>query len=99
MPVLPDVGSTMVPPAFSRPSRSADSIIARPIRSLIDPPGLLRSDLINTSASGNSRATRICGVWPMVSRIELRSEEHTSELQSLMHISYADYFLTKQHIT
>src|SRR3546814_15426739 len=69
--VLPDVGSTMVPPAFRLPSRSAASIIARPIRSLIDPPGLARSDLIHTSASGNSRETRICGVLPMVSRIEL----------------------------
>src|SRR3546814_6700451 len=27
----------------------------------------------------------------------LRSEEHTSELQSLMRISYAVFFLTKKH--
>src|SRR5512141_631639 len=68
MPVLPEVGSTIVPPGFSRPSRSAASTIASPIRSLIDPPGLARSDLIHTSASGpNSRLTRTCGVLPMVS--------------------------------
>ena len=38
-PVLPLVGSTIVPPGRSRPRRSASSIIRRPIRSLTDPPG------------------------------------------------------------
>src|SRR3546814_4055097 len=33
------------------------------------------------------------GLW-----IRRRSEEHTSELQSLMRISYADYCLQKQNI-
>src|SRR3546814_3282207 len=31
--------------------------------------------------------------------IQLRSEEHTSELQSLMRISYAVFCLKKKHIT
>src|SRR3546814_8337574 len=31
-------------------------------------------------------------------RLQLRSEEHTSELQSLMRISYAVFCLKKQHI-
>src|SRR4029077_19348090 len=44
-PVLPDVGSTIVPPGFSFPSRSACSIIASPIRSLTEPPGFRNSSL------------------------------------------------------
>src|SRR5258708_26645340 len=39
-PVLPLVGSTMVPPGLRSPRFSASSIIARPIRSLTEPPGL-----------------------------------------------------------
>src|SRR6478609_4477708 len=70
MPVFPDVGSMIVPPGFSLPERSASSIIARAMRSLIDPPGLARSDFIHTSArSPNSRLILIVGVLPMVSRI------------------------------
>ena len=44
-PVFPDVASTMRPPGFNRPSRSAASIIAMPIRSFTDPPGLKNSAL------------------------------------------------------
>jgi hypothetical protein len=54
IPVLPDVGSTIVPPFFSTPRRSASSIIAMPMRSLIDPPGFARSSLSHTSLPGNS---------------------------------------------
>ena len=39
-PVFPEVGSTMVPPGFRKPSLSASSIILTAIRSLIDPPAL-----------------------------------------------------------
>ena len=42
-PVLPEVGSTMVPPAVRRPSCSAASTIARAMRSLMEPPGFDRS--------------------------------------------------------
>src|SRR5690348_18120922 len=64
--------------------RSASSIIASAMRSLIDPPGLARSDFIHTSArSPNRRLMRMWGVLPIVSR---RSEEHTSELQSPVHL-------------
>src|SRR5665213_2916894 len=69
IPVLPDVGSTIVPPGFSAPDLSASSIIESAIRSLIEPPGLARSDFTQTSASPNSRLIRMCGVPPMVSRI------------------------------
>src|SRR3546814_10092686 len=34
--------------------------------------------------------------WPMVGRWSKRSEEHTSELQSLMRISYAVFCLKKK---
>ena len=43
--MLPEVGSTIVPPGFSSPSRSAASIIASPIRSLTEPPGFRYSSL------------------------------------------------------
>jgi hypothetical protein len=44
-PVLPLVPSTMVPPGRSSPLRSASSMIAIPIRSLTEPPGLAYSAL------------------------------------------------------
>ncbi len=72
MPVLPEVGSTIVPPAFSRPRASASSTIDSAMRSLIEPPGLSRSDLIHTSRPlPNSRLMRMCGVLPMVARMLL----------------------------
>src|SRR5215212_12216681 len=74
IPVLPDVGSMIVPPFFNTPRRSASSIIAMPMRSLIDPPGFARSSLIHTSFPGNSeyrRLRRTCGVLPIVSRMLL----------------------------
>src|SRR3546814_1940315 len=39
------------------------------------------------------------GSSPMPTRIECRSEEHTSELQSLMRISYAVFCLKKKKYT
>src|SRR5262249_55409043 len=38
-PVLLAVASTIVPPGCSRPRRSASSIMAKPMRSLMEPPG------------------------------------------------------------
>ena len=43
--MLPDVGSTIVPPGLSRPSRSAASTIATAGRSFTDPPGFVVSIL------------------------------------------------------
>jgi len=40
MPVLPLVGSTIVPPGFSAPEASASSIIGSAILSFTEPPGL-----------------------------------------------------------
>ena len=72
MPVLPDVGSTIVLPGPSTPRRSASSIIERPMRSLIEPPGFARSAFIHTSTCGrsaNRRLMRMWGVSPIVSRM------------------------------
>src|SRR3546814_4182415 len=44
------------------------------------------------------RGTPEIGPWPGLSHGVLRSEEHTSELQSLMRISYAVFCLKKKHI-
>jgi hypothetical protein len=44
-PVLPLVPSTIVPPGFNRPSRSACSMIGKPMRSFTEPPGLKKSAL------------------------------------------------------
>src|SRR4051794_2603322 len=70
-PVLPDVGSTIVPPGFSFPSRSAASIIASPIRSLFEPPGFMNSSLarIVPGTSPETRSSRTIGVEPTRSMI------------------------------
>src|SRR3954447_8306185 len=67
MPVLPLVASTIVVrPGSIRPAASAASIMATPMRSLTDPPGLSISSLPKTSAppSGASRANCTIGVRP-----------------------------------
>ena len=50
MPVLPEVGSMMVPPGWIKPSFSACSIIARPIRSLTLASGIARFQLADDLA-------------------------------------------------
>src|SRR6476661_5831027 len=71
-PVLPEVGSTIVPPGFSRPWRSASSIMAMAGRSLTLPPGLNSSTLAMRSqvSSAPARRRRTIGVWPTRSRSE-----------------------------
>lgn len=49
-PVLPLVGSTIVPPGFSSPLCSAASIMRRAMRSFTEPPGLKYSTLARTVA-------------------------------------------------
>ena len=46
--MLPEVGSTIVPPGLSFPSRSAASIIASPIRSFTEPPGFRYSSFASS---------------------------------------------------
>src|ERR1700750_1101457 len=71
-PVLPEVGSTMVPPGFSRPSRSAASIMATAGRSFTLPPGLNSSTLARRSHSRSrpARPSRTSGVFPTRSSSE-----------------------------
>ena len=72
IPVLPDVPSTIVPPGFSSPARSASSIILTAMRSLIELPGLNVSSLATTVALTSPRVIllmRTIGVWPIASRI------------------------------
>src|SRR6266705_731326 len=71
-PVLPEVGSTSVPPGFSRPARAAASIIRRPIRSLTLPPGFSISSLARMVGRTPwvTRRRRTRGVSPVASRNE-----------------------------
>ncbi|GAA3100791.1 hypothetical protein GCM10020254_52910 [Streptomyces goshikiensis] len=66
MPVLPEVGSRIVQPGYSRPSFSACSTMWSAGRSLIEPVGLRSSSFaqIRTSAEGDSRGSRTSGVLP-----------------------------------
>src|SRR5215475_5649310 len=71
MPVLPLVGSMIVPPGRSSPSCSACSTMARQMRSFTLPPGLRHSSFAQTSArtsaSCGSRESRTTGVDPIKS--------------------------------
>ena len=66
IPVFPLVGSRIVEPGFSNPSRSAASIIERAVRSLIEPVGLRSSILAHkrTLGAGESRGKPMSGVLP-----------------------------------
>ena len=71
-PVLPEVGSTIVPPGFSLPSASAFSIIAKPIRSLTEPPGFRYSSFARSRGRTPRpiASSRTIGVLPTSSRTE-----------------------------
>src|SRR3546814_6002177 len=45
----------------------------------------------------NTPLEHILGEWPRQDTLALRSEEHTSELQSIMRISYAVFCLNKKN--
>ena len=65
-PVLPEVGSTIVPPGRSSPEASAASIMRSAIRSFTLPPGLKYSTLASTVAAMPSATapSRTSGVLP-----------------------------------
>jgi hypothetical protein len=71
-PVLPEVGSTIVPPGLSDPSASAASTMRSAIRSFTDPPGLRYSTFASTSGLAPSVVfeRRSKGVLPTRSRSE-----------------------------
>ena len=69
MPVLPLVGSTIVPPGFSAPLASAASTMRTAMRSFTEPPGLRYSTLASTSGASGPRSrvtevSRTSGVLP-----------------------------------
>src|SRR5215218_11013583 len=69
MPVLPLVGSTIVPPGCRAPLASAASTIRTAMRSFTDPPGLRYSSLASTSGASGPRSrvtefSRTSGVLP-----------------------------------
>jgi hypothetical protein len=70
-PVLPEVGSTMVPPGFRSPAFSPASIMAMPIRSFTLEPGLKDSILAARVAPPPewNRPSLTRGVFPRVSRM------------------------------
>src|SRR6266581_7665566 len=94
-PVLPEVGSTIVPPGCSFPSRSAASIIGSPIRSFTEPPGFRYSSLARICAPprGLSLSRRTTGVRPTSSRMVgyfaaiSGSVDHPSALEANMNIT------------
>ncbi len=69
-PVFPLVASTIVPPGLRRPSSSASSIMASPIRSFTEPPGFMNSHLPKTGVRAPSVTawSRTRGVHPTMSR-------------------------------
>src|SRR3954451_19971495 len=71
-PVLPEVGSTIVPPGCSSPDASAASTIRVAIRSFTEPPGFMYSTLASTSGLAPSvvRSSLTSGVLPTRSRSE-----------------------------
>ena len=72
IPVLPDVGSKIVAPGFSEPSRSAASIIESAARSFTEPVGFRSSILAHkrTFGDGDNFGNPINGVWPTESASE-----------------------------
>src|SRR5690606_11270661 len=69
MPVLPEVGSTMVSPGSRTPRDSASTIMLSAGQSLTEPPGLARSSLAHRDAAPwpVKELSRTTGVRPMVS--------------------------------
>src|SRR3546814_9674596 len=74
--------------------------LPRPARRLSAPTGPDRADRvthnIDIGTDGASRAVPIDIQELLATRLLVRSEEHTSELQSLMRTSYAVFCLTQQ---
>src|SRR3546814_8784671 len=71
---------------------SAQSVLTSRICSTLLQLASRKRSLPNTSASALARETAT-----LMRLSEKRSEEHTSELQSLMRISYAVFCLKKKH--
>src|SRR3546814_8704837 len=57
---------------------------------------LARQNMIDNLSFFVSHGLLLLAAWRLIFRDDIRSEEHTSELQSLMHISYAVFRWTKK---
>ena len=79
IPVLPEVGSIKVSPFLIRPCFSASSIIWRPIRSLMDPPGLKKSHLTQISQGKSFPICAECKFKNPLQSIPLRSERQNKK--------------------
>src|SRR3546814_9706245 len=79
--------------------RCGDASLARHRRALtrMGPGDKPRDDSVVWSRLAYSSATSPTGRTSARSAVKQRSEEHTSELQSLMRISYAVFCLKKKH--
>src|SRR3546814_687240 len=62
-------------------------------------PSRLRPAVLRVPPDHRPTGARLAGDDRRVRRLPVRSEEHTSELQSLMRISYAVFCLNKKNIT
>src|SRR3546814_2217224 len=76
--------------------------LALPVAMVPSPDGLervtVKLSLASKTLSPFTRTVRVLDVWPAAKlTVPARSEEHTSELQSLMSISYAVFCLKKKN--
>src|SRR3546814_2173699 len=108
MSVTTSVGTTTWRDRPAGPSWSGWRIAARycwvhilPVRPgftsspMVRPGSWIRRDLLKTARKSLHRRERLDRTW-FATREQRRSEEHTSELQSLMRISYAVLCLKKK---
>src|SRR3546814_6754082 len=80
------------PGSGSLPGRGSQSTPAAPIRRRVMNPMLTHHEIYTIPLGGGTSATDLSRSSPAS-----RSEEHTSELQSLMRISYAVFCLQKKN--
>src|SRR3546814_1255093 len=97
-----DVCSSDLPARAERPERQCVELLAQRLRAaerLVDRLGQRPGRLAATTAGRRPQALPVEGVVPGLEPrllLAVRSEEHTSELQSLMRISYAVFCLKKK---
>ena len=90
-PVLPEVGSTIVPPGWSSPEASAASTIRSAMRSLTDPPGLKYSTLASTAGAGAGPAELLGHPpQPQQRRVPHQLDQGVMDLHRLIHLRPAD---------
>src|SRR3546814_8165488 len=76
------------------PEAGADALIQRQVVTVLTEELLAASKAARARSAGREVATSRKSVE--AAKLRIRSEEHTSELQSLMRISYAVFCLKKQ---